>query len=70
MSWLHYLIRGLLGVLGGALGNLVVAIIEGSLGHLTPLQVAEMIAGIIVVVTLTALVEQLPMPRLSIFGNC
>ncbi len=60
VSWLRAIIISLLGVTGGVLGNLVAAIIQGSLGQLTLFQFGAMIVGIVVVVTLAVSLERLP----------
>lgn len=58
MSFLHYLAIGILGAVGGILGNLLAAIIEGSLGEFTSVQAGGMIIGAILVIIISYYIEK------------
>ena len=60
MSWLKGLAIGLLGVIGGVLGNLIAAILQDSVGRFTPFQFIMMVSGIVLVVLLSVSIERLP----------
>jgi hypothetical protein len=58
MQWLRNLLIGLLGVTGGILGNLIAAIIEGSLGQTTLYQIGLIIIGTFLAIALAVTIEQ------------